>query len=69
MNMLVKKIDISRLKTYEEQIDDEKMRERSKEFKKVRVDGGGYSNQRSRSDGGGRTQDRKFGHHAKDCKS
>lgn len=45
--MLVKEMNISRLMTYVEQIEEEKLKERARESKRARVDGGGYSQQRS----------------------
>lgn len=49
-------MDISRYMTYTEQIEDEKIRDKSRDFKKARVDGDGFSNQRSRSGGNRRIQ-------------
>lgn len=51
-------MEISRLISYAEKIKDEKMRERSRKFKKAQVNSGGYSNQRSRGGGSGRAQNR-----------
>lgn len=43
--ILVKEIDISQLMTYAEWIEEEKIRERARDSKRIRVDGGGYSHQ------------------------
>lgn len=49
--------------TYAEQIEDEKLREHGKEFKRTRIEGGGFFLQRVVSDGYGKSYDgqRKMG--------
>ncbi|XP_055803429.1 uncharacterized protein LOC129872471 [Solanum dulcamara] len=42
--------------TYEEKIEDEKLREKSRGFKKARVYGGGFTHQNSGYSGGGKGQ-------------